>query len=128
MRANRFDHIVNNGIYRSRYGVILGVCRGIAEYFNLPVFWIRIISLILLFFTFFWPTLILYIMLGLIMKPEPVIPIQTESEREFYDSYLFSGGRAIHRVKRKFDNLERRIRRMEHIVTEKEFSWKNRFE
>ena len=128
MRTNRFDHIINNGIYRSRDGVILGVCRGIAEYFNLPVFWVRIISLILLFFTFFWPTLLLYIMLGLIMKPEPVIPIQSESEREFYDSYLFSGSRAIQRVKRKFDSLERRIRRMEHIVTEKEFSWKNRFD
>jgi phage shock protein C len=57
------------------------------------------------------------------MKPEPVIPIQTEGEHEFYDSYVHSRKGAAERLKRRYENLERRIRRMEHTVTAREFDW-----
>ena len=33
------------GLYRSRNGAILGVCRGLAEYFDFSVFWARAISI-----------------------------------------------------------------------------------
>ena len=115
------------GLYRSRNGVILGVCRGIAEYFDFSVFWARAIALILLFVTGLWPLVGLYILAALLMKPEPVIPIETEAEREFYDSYTHSRHGAAQRIKRRYENLERRIRRMEHIVTTPEFDWEKRF-
>jgi len=120
------ERILRGGLYRSRHGLILGVCRGIAEYFDFSVFWVRAIALILLFITGFWPIAGLYFVAALLMKPEPVVPIQTEEEKEFYDSYTHSSKGAVDRLKRRYDNLERRIQRMEHTVTAREFDWDQR--
>jgi phage shock protein C len=60
------------------------------------------------------------------MKPEPVLPIQTEDEHEFYDSYIHSRKGATDRLRRRYENLERRIRRLEHAVTSREFDWEHR--
>jgi phage shock protein C len=60
------------------------------------------------------------------MKPAPVIPIETEAEQEFYDSYTNSRHLAARRIKRRYDNLEKRLRRMGHIVTTQEFDWDER--
>jgi phage shock protein C len=122
----RFENILRGGLYRSRKGVILGVCRGIAEYFDFSVFWARAIVLVLLIISGFWPIMGLYFIAALLMKPEPVVPIQTEEEQEFYDSYINSRKGAVDRLKRRYDNLERRIQRMEHTVTAREFNWENR--
>jgi len=122
----RVESILRGGVYRSRNGIILGVCRGIAEYFDFSVFWVRAIALILLFITGFWPITGLYFITALLMKPEPVVPIQTEEEQEFYDSYTHSSRGAVDRLKRRYDNLERRIQRMEHTVTAREFNWDQR--
>ena len=122
----RFERILRGGVYRSRNGIILGVCRGIAEYFDFSIFWVRAIALILLFITGFWPITGLYFIAALLMKPEPVVPIQTEEEQEFYDSYTHSSRGAVDRLKRRYDNLEHRIQRMEHTVTTREFDWDQR--
>jgi phage shock protein C len=123
----KFDRNSRRGLYRSRNGIIFGVCRGIAEYFDFSVFWTRIITVVLLFITGLWPLVGIYIIAALLMKPEPVIPIKTEAEREFYDSYTHSRHGAAQRLKRRYQNLERRIRRMEHVVTTPEFNWEKRF-
>lgn len=122
----RFEKILRGGLYRSRNGIILGVCRGIAKYFDFSVFWVRAIVVIVLFVSGFWPIMALYFIAALLMKPEPVIPIQTEEEQEFYDSYTHSSKGAADRLKRRYDNLERRIQRMEHTVTTREFDWDHR--
>ncbi|UCE33806.1 MAG: envelope stress response membrane protein PspC [Deltaproteobacteria bacterium] len=122
----RFERILGDGLYRSRNGIILGVCRGIADYFDFSVFWARVITLVLLFLTGFWPVMILYFVAALLMKPEPVIPIETDEEQEFYDSYVHSHRGATDRLKRRYENLERRIRRMEDHVTGREFEWENK--
>jgi phage shock protein C len=119
----RFERILRGGLYRSRNGVVLGVCRGIAEYFDFSVFWTRTIVLIVLFFSGFWPIIALYFIAALLMKPEPVIPIESDDQQEFYNSYMYSRKGAIDRLKRRYENLERRIQRMEHTVTAKDFDW-----
>jgi phage shock protein C len=124
MRA--FENIGRLGLYRSRNGVILGVCRGLAEYFDFSVFWVRFIILIVLFCSGLWPIAGLYFIAALLMKPEPVLPIQTYDEQEFYDSYIHSKGGAVHRLKRRYDNLDRRVQRMEDVVTSREFDWDRR--
>ena len=123
----KFENTLQGKFYRSRNGVILGVCRGIAEYFDFSLFWIRIIAVISLLFTGFWPTLILYFVAALLMKPEPVIPIHTDEEQEFYDSYVHSRKWATERIKRRSEDLERRLRHLEHTVTSPEFDWEKRF-
>ena len=122
----RFEKILRGGLYRSRNGLLLGVCRGVAEYFDFSVFWVRAIVLILLFFSGLWPIMALYFIAALLMKPEPVIPIESDDQQEFYNSYIHSRKGAIDRLKRRYENLERRIQRIEHTVTTKEFDWNRR--
>ena len=115
-------------LYRSRDGLILGVCKGVADYFNFRVFWVRTLLVVMLLVSGIWPMLFIYVVASLLMKPEPVRPIETEAEEEFYDSYVQSRAKAAARLKRRFQNLERRIRRMEDTVTSREFDWERRFQ
>ena len=119
----RLGNVLRNGMYRSRDGVILGVCKGVAEHFDFSVFWTRTFAVILLLLSGFWPTMAVYLIAALVMKPEPVIPLQTEEEHDFYDSYVHSKKAAVERLRRRYERLERRIQRIEHTVTSREFDW-----
>ncbi len=121
-RLNRLSS--SQGIYRSRKGIFMGVCQGLADYFDFSVFWLRTIAVLLFLFTGFWPVGVMYLVAGMILKIEPVSPLQDEKDKEFYDTYTRSRASAIQRIRRKYDNIERRIQRMEHTVTSKEFNWK----
>jgi len=123
-----YNRIRRNGIYRSRSGMILGVCKGLAEHFDFSVFWTRVIAFIFLIVVGFLPAIGLYLLSALLMKPEPVIPIKDPAEKEFYDSYTYSRQGAVQRLKRRYENLQRRIQRMEHIVTSAEYDWENRLD
>ncbi len=116
----------SNGLYRSRKGVLFGVCRGIADYFDLKVVWIRMLAVVLLITTGLWPMTGIYLIAALIMKPEPVRPIRNDDEREFYNSYVHSPEGAAQRIRRRARDLERRIRRLEDSVTSREFDWDRR--
>ena len=115
------------GIYRSRNGVFLGVCQGIAEHFDFTVFWIRLAMVIAFILTGFWPVIGIYLVAAFFMKPKPVRPIKSDEEHEFYDSYVHSPRNAAQRLRKKFSNLEKRIRRMEDKVTGKEYEWEKKF-
>lgn len=121
------QHRMQHGIYRSRQGVILGVCRGIAEHFDFSTFWIRAGFIFLFLLSGFWPVIGIYIVAALLMKPRPVKPINNEEEQEFYDSYVNSPSSAAQRLKRQFEKLDRRIKRMEDTVTSREFEWERKF-
>jgi len=115
-----------HGLYRSRNGWIFGVCQGLADHFDTSVFWLRVVAFILFVFTGFWPIVALYIVAAFVMKPEPVIPFSTVEDREFYDVYVRSHRSALQRLKSTFDRLDHRIRRMEDIVTAKDYDWERR--
>jgi phage shock protein C len=113
-------------LYRSRYGVILGVCRGIAEHFDIPVFWIRIGTIILTVTTGVWPMLVAYFGAAFFLQQEPVLPFSNESDNEFYSSFTNSRSMALHRLKKKFDQMQSRLRRMEDVVTSREYDWERK--
>lgn len=115
------------GIYRSRDGIFLGVCQGIAEHFDFTVFWVRMAMVIAFILTGFWPVIGIYLVAAFFMKPKPVRPIKSDEEHEFYDSYVHSPRNAAQRLRNKFANLEKRIRRMEDKVTGKEYEWERKF-
>lgn len=117
---------IRRGIYRSRQGVIFGVCRGLSEHFDFSVFWVRLIALVMLIVSGLWPTMILYILAALVMKPQPVIPISSPDEQQFYDRYTASRHDAAQGLKRRYEGLESRIRRMEDVVTSREYDWERR--
>jgi phage shock protein C len=87
---------------------------------------VRLILVVLAFLTGFWPVILLYLLAAILMKPAPLIPFEAEEDREFYDSYTGSPKMAISRLKRTFDNLDRRIQRIEDVVTAREYEWDRR--
>jgi phage shock protein C len=113
-------------LYRSRDGAILGICKGIATYFDISLFWTRAIAVFLLMVSGFWPTLGAYLLAALLIKPEPVIPFDAEGEETFYDAYAHAPRRAAPGLKKRYDRLERRLRRLEDSVTAKSFDWDRR--
>jgi len=123
---DRFEGILRGNLYRSRNGMVLGVCRGLAEHFDLSIFWVRFFTVAISFITGFWPIVILYFAAAFLLKPEPVVPLNNMDEQEFYESYLRSKEMATDRISRRYSNLERRIQRIEHAVTTPEFEWENR--
>lgn len=122
-----FEKFESKKIYRSRYGIILGICKGVAEQFDIPVMLLRIGVIIIAISTGIWPVVLGYIVLAMYLKPKPIIPPSNEGEYAFYNSYTSSRSSALQRVKEKFDSLNKRIHRMEDIVTSKDFNWHDNF-
>ena len=122
----KFKDLFESGLYRSRDGIILGVCKGIAEFFDFSVFWTRVITVILIFISGFWPVIGIYFIAALLMKPKPILPINSYEEQEFYDSYTHSKKSAVYRIRKRYENIERRLQRLEHSITSPEFDWDRR--
>ena len=124
---SRFNRMSRPGLYRSRNGVIMGVCRGLADYFDFSVFWIRAIAVILFIFTGFWPVVGIYLLAALLMKSAPAKYGGTGSSHKADSRYRCMKNDTAERLKRKWKHLEKRIRRMEDKVTSREFDWNSRF-
>jgi phage shock protein C len=120
------DSDYGDTLYRSRCGMICGVCSGVAKYYNFSTFWMRVLFVVALTFTGFWPGVFLYFIAAMVMKVEPVLPLESEEDEEFYHSYSGSRSMALQRLKRTFDNLDRRIQRIENKVTTRDFDWEDR--
>lgn len=114
-------------LYRSRRGWIFGVCRGIAEYRDIPVFWVRFLLVILLLITSGLPTLA-YLIAAIFMKPEPKggVRFDNDEDEAFYNTCMDSPSLALSRVRRRFEQLDRRARRLEDIVTDRTYDWDER--
>lgn len=68
MAGSRYSR---RGLYRSRDGEIFGVCKGIAQWRDLPVGPIRLAVILLAVFTGFAPVIIIYLLAALVLPPEP---------------------------------------------------------
>jgi phage shock protein C len=65
------DYPARRGVYRSRKGILAGVCAGLAEYFDFSVGWTRLLVVVAFICTGFWPVGVAYIVAALMMKKEP---------------------------------------------------------
>lgn len=61
------------GFYRSRDGMIAGVCAGIAERFDFSVFWTRVIAATVIVCSGLWPGVVVYVIAALMMKRDPYV-------------------------------------------------------
>ena len=113
-------------LYRGRRGMIFGVCKGFANYNEFPVFWTRVAAVCIALFTGWLPAIGFYLIAALVMKPEPVLPLESEEDEEFYHSFTASRPMALHRLKRTYDNLDHRIQRIENAVTARDYDWEER--
>ena len=124
---NRFNSISGRGLYRSRNGIILGVCRGLADYFDFSAFWIRAIAVILFIFTGFWPVVGIYLLAALLMKLAPSTSAGARSNHRTGCWQRCTRNDTAEPLKRKWKHLEKRIRGMEDKVTSPEYDWDRRF-
>ena len=90
------------------------------------MFWTRALIVGAAIIMGIWPAVGLYIVAAFLMKIEPVLPLETEEDEEFYHAYASSRSMALHRLKRTYDNLDRRIQRMENAVTARDYDWEER--
>lgn len=104
-------HRLRYGLYRSRRGWIFGVCRGLADYFNLSVFGIRAVALLALVLTGFWPVGALYLLAALLMRLEPrSAEMNEEKERP-------------NNLRTRFESLDERLQHLETVVTGRAWDW-----
>jgi len=124
---DEYDRSAKRGLYRSRKGVLLGVCRGVSDYFDFSVFWIRAMAVIAFIFTGFWPVVGLYLLAALLMKSEPANYAGSGLKKKSRSRYHRQRKDTAERLKQKWKHLEKRIRKMEDKVTSREFDWNSRF-
>lgn len=120
------DQHRRGGPYRSRNGLIFGVCRGVAEHLDFSVVGFRVLAVAATLVTGVWAGIFAYIIAALLLKPAPIVPLDSDSDAEFYNSYSSNRAMALGRLKDTFDNLDRRIQRMESIVTSPNYDWDER--
>lgn len=107
-----------SGLYRSRRGLIFGVCRGLGERFNLSVLGIRIVVVAAFILTGFWPVGAAYLLAALLMRREPAYACA-------YAGPAWAGGESCesrHR-RRNTGDLDARLRRAERAS--RRDSWEN---
>lgn len=116
----------NLGLYRSRDGLVFGVCKGIADSRGFSVTITRILALAILIFSAIVPFVIGYIILAIVLKPEPIPRLEDWERDESEITPSQSRGEALRSLKNTFDRLDNRVRQMESRVTEKDFDWEQR--
>jgi phage shock protein C len=115
-------------LYRSRHGLFFGVCKGLADYAQISVIWVRLGVIIATIFTGFWPMLLLYIAAAIFLKPAPVIEFTDDDDWSFYQAYVADRKMALRRLRKRCQVLDHRTRRMETIVTDRQYDWDRRFQ
>jgi phage shock protein C len=124
---DRATNYHSSNLYRSDHSVFFGVCGGIAEHFDLPPWGVRFFFLLLSIFGFFPYLVILYIVLALVLKKRPPRYYQNNEERVFWGQCGGSRAEALRRINQRFQALDRRLQRMESIVTRPGFGLEDEY-
>ena len=113
---------------RSPRGCVLGVATGLAEWRGLPINLTRLLVLLLVCCTSFIPGLIIYLVVALLL------PEQTDDDiiREEYHRYSnYTSYRRREKedddLKRRYENLKRKVEGMENDLFDKEKEWDAHF-
>ena len=102
-----------------RNAKFLGVCAGIADYFDIDVLWVRLgFAASVLVFQLWVFMLPLYFMTAWLANPKPnALYLETPDEREFWTKVRVAPQRSIRDVRSSLRGTERRLRDVEAYVT-----------
>nr|WP_287860989.1 envelope stress response membrane protein PspC [Klebsiella sp.] len=100
-------------------GMVKGVCAGIAEYLDVPVKLVRLITVLAMIFGLFLFVVVAYIILSFVLDPMP--------ESELNGEKMPSSGELLAAADKELAAGERRLREMERYVTSDTFSLRSRF-
>ena len=102
-----------------QHGMVKGVCAGIAEYLDVPVKLVRLITVLAMIFGLFLFVVVAYIILSFVLDPMP--------ESELNGEKMPSRGELLAAADKELAAGERRLREMERYVTSDTFSLRSRF-
>ena len=120
---NRFSDMLPEGLVRdTANGKVAGVCAGLGGYFSIKTKWIRLMVILLAIVTGFWPVLIGYVVLALLIRPAPSGFVYAETIDE-------TGRRVPDNdyLRQHFSVLDRRLANMEAWVTSEDYRLRQQF-
>ncbi len=115
-------------LYRDkRNGVLAGVCAGLADYFNVDVALLRILTIVSLVFLT-PPTVIGYLIAAVVIpeRPRERPPLSAEEEG-FWRGVSQRPEATFSNLKYQFRDLDERLQAMEHVVTSEEWRLRREF-
>lgn len=125
--ARRGEAWSHERIYRDpENGWIAGVCAGIADYAGVDPALVRVAAVLLLVF-FFVPVLIAYVVCALVLKRRPPTAFASPAEESFWRDVRTEPGGTLHGLGGRFRALNKRVARMETLVTSEEFDLRRGF-
>ncbi len=127
MERGFLARLKTDGPFRASDGFFLGVAKGLADHYDWSVWLVRAILLIFSLFILFWPCVILYLLAALLMSPAPQSKLQSPAEKEIWLYTQLDPQSAFARLNRRAGEVEKKLKRLEDVVTSKEFSWLSRF-
>jgi phage shock protein C len=107
-------------------GIIAGVCAGIADYIGVEPIVVRLVAVLGLVF-FFPPTIVVYVILAVVLRPKPPALYASPDEEAFWRGVGTAPADTLQSLKRKFADLEARLGYMESQVTSGDFELHRKF-
>jgi phage shock protein C len=114
-------------LYRNRErGVLAGVCAGIADYAGVEPVAVRLAFVLALVF-FFIPAAIGYVILAFLLPAKPPALYASREEEAFWRGVATAPDDTLQGLRRKFAEMEARLRQMETQVTSSDFDLRRQF-
>ena len=107
-------------------GVFAGVCAGIARYFGVERIVVRI-AFVIAFCFFFVPAALGYVVLAFILPTRPPALYASGEEESFWRGVATAPDDTLHGLRRRFGDIETRLRAMERQVTSDDFDLQRKF-
>lgn len=109
-------------------GWLAGVCRGIADYFDWKVQWVRVIVIAIALLTTAWPVILVYGVLWYVMDEgdlrQPIRPkwsdLPLAAARASAAASTESGSSSMRDIKERFTRLDDRLRKLEEASLNKD--------
>ncbi len=108
-------------LYRSAdAGILFGVCAGLADYFGVERWIVRV----------FWlfgllilppPTIVAYLVLAMLLPKAPARQYASEGDAAFWQGVRIDPSRSFAELRHRFRELERKLQRAEAFVTSKRY-------
>ena len=108
------------------HGIIAGVCAGIADYLGIERIVIRLAFVVALVF-FIVPAVLAYIVLAIALPKRPPALYRSEEEAAFWRGVATAPDDTLAVLRRRFGDLEGRLRVMERQVTSGEIDLQRKF-
>lgn len=112
-----------NRLYKDpENGRLMGVCAGFANWMGINVTAVRVLFVLFcLVWGWFLVPLVLYFVLGMVLEEKPQDLYQDAEEEQFWTEVRKRPQYTAADMKRRFRDVEDRVRRMEAYVTSKRF-------